>query len=69
MVQLFNKFFLIKTIKLILRLLASLASAILLVSGYLFFISITSKSKDNDTFEKDSTNKESSEKDENGKED
>jgi hypothetical protein len=38
--------FSLKTIKCILRVLASLASAILFVSGYLFFISNTDKERD-----------------------
>ncbi len=37
-----------RTIKLVLKLLASLASAIVVVSGYLFFISNTEKNRESD---------------------
>jgi hypothetical protein len=44
----FKKMLLFRLFKLILRFLASLASAVVLVSGYLFFLSLSSGSEESE---------------------
>ena len=48
------KMIFIRILRLLIRLLASLASAVVLVSGYLFFLSLSSKGRDGEGFEEES---------------
>jgi hypothetical protein len=54
MLKLIAKLFPVKAIKLFLRFLASLASAIVIVSGYLFFISNSERNEENENVIKES---------------
>lgn len=40
----------VRIFRLLLRLLASLASAVVLVSGYLFFLNLSSRGRENEAF-------------------
>ncbi len=48
MLNLLNRFFKSKAFKIFLRIIASLASAIVVISGLLFFMSLGSKMKDDE---------------------
>lgn len=52
------KMFFFRILRLLIRLLASLASAVVLVSGYLFFLSLSSKDRDGEGFGEESDEEE-----------
>jgi len=56
MLKVMRLFFSLKTLKFLLRLLASLASAILVVSGYLFFVSTIDRGREMDQTAADAKN-------------
>ena len=49
MLNLLNRFFKSRFLKILLRIVASLASAIVLISGLLFFMSLGTKAKDDNS--------------------